>query len=60
MLIKAFLTRSGQEKLTMITMKQFCAKNLPLYMIPDRFSVQPCLPKTSTDKIDYQGLMELD
>ncbi len=59
-LIKAFLTSSGDEKLTMIMMKQFCAKNLPLYMIPDRFSVQPSLPKTSTDKIDYQSLMDLD
>ena len=27
-------------------------------MIPDVFSCQPALPKTSTDKIDYQRLKE--
>jgi non-ribosomal peptide synthetase component E (peptide arylation enzyme) len=28
-------------------------------MVPDRFSVQPSLPKTSTDKVDYQRLKEM-
>jgi acyl-CoA synthetase (AMP-forming)/AMP-acid ligase II len=39
-------------------MKRFCAEHLPLYMLPDRFVWQPALPKTSTDKIDYQRLKE--
>jgi hypothetical protein len=29
-------------------------------MAPDRFSFPPELPMTSTDKIDYQKLKELD
>ena len=32
------------------------AENLPLYMLPDAFSWHEQLPKTSTDKIDYQRL----
>jgi non-ribosomal peptide synthetase component E (peptide arylation enzyme) len=28
-------------------------------MIPDRFSWHEALPKTSTDKIDYQRLKEM-
>ena len=44
---------------SLIEMKKFCADNLPLYMIPDRFSSHDVLPKTSTDKINYQALKEL-
>jgi acyl-coenzyme A synthetase/AMP-(fatty) acid ligase len=29
-------------------------------MIPDRFVFRPSLPKTSTDKIDYQALAKGD
>ena len=46
----------GEGKPSLIKMKQYCAKELPLYMIPDAFSFPPSLPKTSTDKIDYQSL----
>jgi acyl-coenzyme A synthetase/AMP-(fatty) acid ligase len=55
-LIKAFLSWSGQTPPSIIELKQFCASNLPLYMVPDRFEVLAELPKTSTDKIDYQSL----
>jgi len=55
-LIKAFANWNTEGKPSLIRMKQFCAKNLPLYMIPDRFSFLDTLPKTSTDKIDYQRL----
>jgi acyl-coenzyme A synthetase/AMP-(fatty) acid ligase len=37
-------------------MKRFAAERLPLYMVPDRFHWLESLPKTSTDKIDYQQL----
>jgi acyl-CoA synthetase (AMP-forming)/AMP-acid ligase II len=40
-------------------MKRFCAERLPLYMVPDRFSWHDALPKTSTDKVDYQRLKEM-
>jgi acyl-coenzyme A synthetase/AMP-(fatty) acid ligase len=56
-LIKAFLSCSGRAPApSTIELKQFCASNLPLYMVPDRFEVLSELPKTSTDKIDYQTL----
>jgi amino acid adenylation domain-containing protein len=55
-LIKAFLSWSGGSPPSVIELKQFCASNLPQYMVPDRFEVLPELPKTSTDKVDYQTL----
>jgi acyl-CoA synthetase (AMP-forming)/AMP-acid ligase II len=39
-------------------MKRFCAENLPLYMITDDYTWLSELPKTSTDKIDYQRLKD--
>ncbi|NND71936.1 MAG: amino acid adenylation domain-containing protein [Rhodothermales bacterium] len=54
--ITAFVSTNDGERIGLIAMKQFCSKNLPLYMIPDKFDYQPELPKTSTDKIDYQKL----
>lgn len=59
-LLKAFLSWSGGTPPSLIELKQFCATNLPLYMVPDRFKVLTELPKTSTDKIDYQTLRGLD
>ncbi len=58
-LIKAYLSYSGDEAPSMIELKSYCARNLPLYMVPDRFSFRDALPKTSTDKIDYQTLKSL-
>ncbi|QXD14934.1 amino acid adenylation domain-containing protein [Rhodocaloribacter litoris] len=55
-LIKAFMNWTDEAKPSIIRLKQFCADNLPLYMIPDRFVFLDALPKTSTDKIDYQRL----
>jgi amino acid adenylation domain-containing protein len=59
-LIKAFYGTRDGTALSIIELKRFCSENLPLYMIPDRFSHQERLPKTSTDKVDYQRLKELD
>ena len=54
--IKAYLSfRSGQNP-SRIQLKRFCTETLPTYMIPDFFSFLDSLPKTSTDKIDYQKL----
>jgi acyl-coenzyme A synthetase/AMP-(fatty) acid ligase len=44
---------------SLIELKRYCAENLPLYMVPDLVSFQAALPKTSTDKIDYQRLTGL-
>ncbi len=54
--IAAFLAANPGGPASLIEMKRFCAENLPLYMVPDRFSWLDSLPKTSTDKIDYQRL----
>ena len=56
--IKAFYSTCSGAPLSMIELKKFSAQNLPSYMIPDRFSHQERLPKTSTDKVDYQRLKE--
>jgi HlyD family secretion protein len=56
--IVAFLSCRGGARLTLIELKRWCAENLPMYMVPDRFSFHETLPKTSTDKIDYRSLAE--
>jgi len=57
--ITAFLSCRDAKHPSLIEMKRFCAEHLPLYMIPDIFSWQDALPRTSTDKTDYQRLKEL-
>ncbi|MGE0387691.1 MAG: amino acid adenylation domain-containing protein [Gammaproteobacteria bacterium] len=59
-IIKAFMNWTGPKKPSLIELKGYASKALPAYMIPDRFSVLAALPKTSTDKIDYQRLKEMD
>ena len=56
--IKAFLNCRTEQLPSLIELKRFCSEHLPLYMIPDAFAVGDRLPKTSTDKIDYQCLKE--
>ena len=57
--VTAFLSSKEAKHPSLIEMKRFCSEHLPLYMIPDRFVWQDALPKTSTDKTDYQRLKEL-
>jgi amino acid adenylation domain-containing protein len=57
--IIAFLAWQGEKRPSLIEIKRFCAENLPLSMMPDRFSWHESLPKTSTDKVDYQRLKDL-
>jgi len=54
--VKAFTSTRDGSKLSIIELKKFCSENLPLYMVPDLFCSLESLPKTSTDKIDYQKL----
>lgn len=56
--ITAFLCCSDEDKPSLIEFKRFCSEVLPGYMIPDRISFRSSLPKTSTDKIDYESLKE--
>lgn len=57
--IRAFVSREQVGRPSIIELKQFCAQNLPAYMVPDLFSFLDILPKTSTDKIDYQKLKQI-
>jgi amino acid adenylation domain-containing protein len=57
--VKAFLSTHEAKRPSIIELKRFCADNLPAYMVPDLFGFQDTLPKTSTDKIDYQKLKEM-
>jgi acyl-coenzyme A synthetase/AMP-(fatty) acid ligase len=54
--ITAFLSCHGASAPSIVELKTFCAAHLPTYMSPDRFVIEARLPKTSTDKIDYQAL----
>jgi len=59
-LVRAFLSCHEGKRPSLIELKGFCAANLPQSMIPDFFAFRPELPKTSTDKIDYQRLKASD
>lgn len=58
--IKAFLSCVEGQRPSIINLKRFCLDALPSYMVPDYFSILDVLPKTSTDKIDYQKLKSLE
>lgn len=55
--IKAFLSLGDGARGSVLEMKRFSAEALPPYMVPDVFAFVEALPKTSTDKVDYQQLM---
>jgi acyl-coenzyme A synthetase/AMP-(fatty) acid ligase len=57
--VKAFASARNGSKLSIIELKKFCSENLPLYMVPDLFCFLEALPKTSTDKVDYQKLKSM-
>ena len=57
--IHAFVALAEGAKPSLIAMKRFCSNQIPLYMIPDRFFFHDVLPKTSTDKVDYQRLKSM-
>ncbi len=57
--IKAFLSCRESKRPSLIELKRFCTEVLPAYMIPDQFVWCEALPKTSTDKVDYQRLKEM-
>lgn len=56
--IKAFVAMAPGVRPSAIALRAHCAKALPGYMIPDAFGFLDGLPKTSTDKIDYQRLAQ--
>ncbi len=54
--IRAHVATRDGGRLSIIKTKRFCSGHIPVYMITDVFSLHRVLPKTSTDKIDYQAL----
>jgi amino acid adenylation domain-containing protein len=54
--ITAYLTMRQGKRASIIALKQFCVGALPRYMVPDFFDFLDGLPRTSTDKIDYETL----
>jgi amino acid adenylation domain-containing protein len=57
--IIAHVSVHGDARPSIIEMKTFCAQALPSYMAPDVFTFHDALPRTSTDKTDYQALTRL-
>jgi acyl-coenzyme A synthetase/AMP-(fatty) acid ligase len=57
--IVASLVARGDSHPSIVEMKAFCNQHLPSYMNPDVFSFVDRLPRTSTNKVDYQGLIQL-
>jgi L-proline---[L-prolyl-carrier protein] ligase len=54
--IAAFVSCQTERSLTIIALKKLSSKQLPPYMIPDSFTVVEALPRTSTNKVDFQAL----
>jgi acyl-coenzyme A synthetase/AMP-(fatty) acid ligase len=59
--MKVIAHLAGREgaKFSIIDLKRFCSQHLPVYMVPDVFRFYEQLPKTSTDKTDYQKLKDM-
>lgn len=57
--VRAYFSARNGDRPSIIALKQFCSEHLPRYMIPDTFGLLDSLPRTSTDKIDYQRLKTL-
>ncbi len=55
----AAVSAKTEQRPSIIELKGFCAKHLPASMIPDAFVFLDKLPRTSTDKVDYQTLKRL-
>jgi len=54
----AYLTTCGNSRPSIIDLKAFCNRHLPAYMNPDIFVFENALPRTSTNKVDYQALVK--
>ncbi len=55
--ILAFIVPQEGDRPSIIEMKTFCGQVLVAYMNPDRFIFLDALPRTSTNKVDYQALI---
>lgn len=53
--LRAFLSFHGAPP-SVLVLRKFCAAEMPSAMVPDTFTICDRLPRTSTDKVDYQRL----
>jgi amino acid adenylation domain-containing protein len=60
MKVRAHLSTRDGGRISLIQLKAFCSQHLPIYMVPDVFTFHAELPKTSTEKTDYQTLMKME
>jgi len=56
--IRAHVSGRKGIELSLVALKRFCSAALPTAMSPDLFVIHDALPRTSTDKIDYQALQK--
>ncbi len=54
--IISYLVSPEDTRPSIVGMKSFCNQHLPAYMNPDIFVFVDSLPRTSTNKVDYQAL----
>ena len=57
--ITAFVRSALREAASVIEIKAYCARSLPLYMMPDRVVFAESIPKGNRGKIDYPALKKL-
>ncbi|MFL0810902.1 MAG: amino acid adenylation domain-containing protein [Agarilytica sp.] len=57
--VHAHYVTKDSKKISVIKLKKFCSEHLPVYMVPDSFTLHEAMPKTSTDKTDYQTLKKV-
>jgi amino acid adenylation domain-containing protein len=55
--IVSYLATAENSRPSIVEMKSFCNDHLPSYMNPDVFVFVDSLPRTSTNKVDYQSLI---
>ena len=56
MRVVAYLAGPEDSRPSIVELKVFCNQNLPAYMNPDVFVFLDALPRTSTNKVNYQEL----
>ena len=55
--IIAYLVVPQEPKPSIVEMKTFCNQHLPVFMNPDVFVFTDALPRTRSNKVDYQALI---
>jgi len=55
--IICYLAAPQEPRPSIVEMKTFCNQHLPAYMNPDVFVFTEGLPRTSSNKVDYQALI---